>query len=162
MAIAANSPRSGSLGQGWGSLECDSLRARRPRGSGTRPRIPGLPPRGSRRRLGCCHRNTRCTHGTEIKHPSQTGPRRLGLPPRSPWQHAGSRAASDARGAARPGDTHSITGLRAAGCAAAGLAGAARSHLPEPGALAARRSARGGALSAPPPSPPAPSPPLEG
>lgn len=81
---------------------------------------------GSHRRLGCCYRNARCTHETEIKHPSRTRPSRLGLLPRSLWQHAGNRAAGEARGgAARGYSLHRRA--RAAGCAAAGLAGAARS-----------------------------------
>lgn len=105
MAIAVNSLRSGSLRQGWGSLERASLlssplpRPCWPRGSGTKPRIPGLLPLGSGPR-GCCYRNTSRTHWAEIKHPSATGTRAgIGLLPRSPWQRAERRAASGARGA---------------------------------------------------------------
>lgn len=119
-------PRSGSFGQGCGRLERNSLRARRPRGQRHKTTRPRAPTPGSHRRLGCCYRNARCTHETEIKHPSRTRPSRLGLLPRSLWQHAGNRAAGEARGgAARGYSLH--RGARAAGCAAAGLAGAARS-----------------------------------
>lgn len=82
---------------------------------------------GSHRRLGCCHRNTRCTRGTEMKHPSQTGPSRLGLLPRSPWQHA--RAASDAQGGGARGYSLHRSGARGCGVRCC-RARRRRSHLP--------------------------------
>ena len=91
-------------------------------------------------RCDCCYRNTGRTHGAEIKHPSGTGLRLLGLLSWSPWQHAGSREASNSSGEGILTPSRG-SGRRAAGRAAAWLTGAAhicRSLVVWPARCAAR------------------------
>lgn len=162
MAIAANSLTSRRLGPGWGSLERVPLLSNIFLLGGSAGQEAATQTHASQRFYplgfcchGCCYRNTRRTHWAEIKHPSRM---RMGvglcLMPRSPWQHAGSMAASNTRGLGI------LTPSRGSGRLGALLLGS-------PALLASAGAGRSGRAHARwswerLPSPPAPSPPLEG
>lgn len=120
-----------------------------PRCSGTKPRIVGLLPLGSCYG-GCCYRNTSRTHWAETKHPSWTRTGAwLGPLPQSPWQHAGSRMASNQRGA---GILTPSRGSRRPGVLLRGSLALLASAGARLSARAAPRRARGGAGSVSPPA----------
>lgn len=149
MAIAANSLRSERFGQGWGSLERNSLLSKEAKGQPHKTTHPGLLPLGSCRRAAAAI-ETPGVH-TELK--LNTHPAR-GRQPGSACcrgRHgnmpgAGQRETRRARGYSLH---RGAPGCRVRCC----VAHRRCSPLPEPGALAAPRRARGGARSVSPPRP---------